>query len=210
MTACVITAVALLGVYAILQQAMAVEGRASASWSAREAAEAVVDHMAQSLEQAANDNDDRAIVGEPAGGEGGYSMTCVVGPPGYSTNPGPWLGLEHRRYCWGAAVKDGKAGSVTLQTLHYAGARCISPAPNVEGLSETEIWNQVEPKIIATGIGSITVGYRKIGDSSGGWSSRWSGPAGNVAVSISVTAGGQTVERIVVPPANAKTQAGGA
>lgn len=198
--ASLVMVVALIGVYALFGQVMAAEGGATARAGQRAAARAVVDHLADALEQVVVLADVQPIRGEPDADAGGYVLTCVVGA---GTPSGV---VQRRRYAWqppGAAVgtigADSVAhGTVTLTVLSQAGTVPIAPIEGAAADSAVDRWSLAPTRVIGTGVEDLSVTFRAGDDAR--WQRRWSGRPGAVLVRVSARVGGQTVERVVAPP----------
>ncbi|MFA6133455.1 MAG: prepilin-type N-terminal cleavage/methylation domain-containing protein [Phycisphaerae bacterium] len=185
LTATVVMSIALLGVHSVFQRAMAVEARASLGWTQRSSAEAVVDPLADDLEQI-----NRSFQAPPlvlkSSGDGG-ELICQVG-------------LERRRYSWGRKDRGGLY-HLALQRRVFAGKQDLSGGATPETIDNSSAWEAVATTEAGSGMSEFGVQCRLLSDGAGQWRSDYQARIGQgLAVKIGATVGGQEVQRIVVPP----------
>lgn len=201
--AMVVVSVALVGVFGIFQAVLAVESRTSGRAEQRAAARPVLDHLCSVLGAAVN------LPGRPslAGGvndDGTCWLECVTfGPGGAADTHEP--GLQMRRYEWGG--EKSPAAGLVLRVQTCAGRANLTADPGDEGG-----WDRVPPRLVGGHFDSLSVRYRAAADEQAEWQDRYSGKCGQVAVRVSVAAGDELVERVVIPRAGADLvpEAGGA
>lgn len=199
LVASMVITTALLGVYTLFKQAMAVESRAAVRWNEQAAAEALVRHIVEILEQCVNIPDTPAIVAGPDEDGGTYSLTCVVVGSGFSGGRPEQVGLQRRRYRWNFDSDSGRTGTMELQTMYYAGTRNITAGAGHDELSEEEMWNRTPVEVIAKRVQHLSLRFRSLDDPQAPWQDRWNAPAGSVAVGVQAAVGGQSADAIVVP-----------
>ena len=188
LVASVIMSAVLLGLNAVFQQTMDVEGRTTVRWNDRAAAEAVSSHLAETVEHCVNLPTIPALVIKSEDESSGY-LICQAG-------------LQRRRYQWSTDYTKGGC-AVELQVMILGGTRNLTFGGEQEE-TQNSAWGQVNAVRIGNGLKRILVRVKPLEDLSAEWKDRWEGNVGRIAVQIQVEAGDQTVERIVVPRASAE------
>jgi hypothetical protein len=203
LAATMIAGIVSVSAYGLFEHVMRIEKEEGARWRNRSRAEAVVSHLAGALEQAVNLPGVTALSVRREEEGGGHSMVCLVGGDG-GLVPSD-CALRRRRYRWGFEDEDERAGKVELQEIPYAGSRDIGALTGAEEPVEDEqLWDRVAPVCVAKGLADLAIRLRPLDSPDSDWTDRWSGPSGNVVIRIRATAGAETVERTVVPMANAQ------
>ena len=203
MMACVIVGGALLGIYSVFKQAMDAEAAAAVSWNDREAAVAVVNHLAEALERSVSLSGAPALIGGPEGGRGRYALQCLVTGDGRSQAAKSGRGMQWRKYTWGAVSPDSRENILELRTLCLAGTKRIAPFTSLDEFGAEEVWKHLEPAVIGRRMRKLTVLYRPSDAPGSDWKDQWRGQVDNVSVRIRLEVGAQTVQRVVVPRVNA-------
>lgn len=198
-----VTAICLAGVYGVLARSLAMESRQAAEHQGRQTAKAIADGMAYAIEHSVQ------IRGGIAGGQEKDRPTCFLScyVSGLRGDSLPQAGAMHRRYYrWNFPAESGLGGKVELRTILQAGDEALLPPVggevDVEG-DEPAWWDAIVPVIVGEGATSVSVQYRDASEAEVNWSdsppkTQW------MVARVSVTVGGQTVERVVSPGANAE------
>ena len=185
----VVLSMTLLGVYALFWQAMRAEGVTALRWRYRSAAEGIVAHLADAVEQAVNLPQRPTFVAEAGGEEG--ALICQTH-------------LQRRRYHW-RGDDDARGLALSMQARPFAGTRDLSQgaiANQPDGAPPVEQWDHVASRRIADGVEQIVVRFRPVNEANAQWRDNWEGRAGDVVIWIQVVVGGQLAERVIFPRAN--------
>ncbi len=199
MVACVIVATALLGVYETLNQALRSEQRVRIACDDREAAHAIVTHIADSVERVVNLPKKPTIVLDSEGDSGECSLALLVGASGSGVGGGFPGGLQWRRYSWPASSDKEQLQVLRLQTLDYAGAKNITAGMQAGDQVETLRWDQREAETIGERISELSIACKPLS----GVEKVKKDRSGDISVHIRVKVGDETVERVIVPKVNA-------
>lgn len=199
MVASSVLTIALLGVYSIFHQAQHVEGRSSVRWQQQAAAEAVAEHLAQTLERTVNLSSSMPTLNAGPDEDGThYQLTCVVGSaPGlYATGYRPTI--QWHRYRW-PLERDEDGMSVSRQTTLWNGAVNVTAEQSGGALGDADPWAGTRSHVVASQVQGITLRFRRASDPEAQWRGRWSGPVGDVVIRIQVRVGQARAQRTVVP-----------
>ena len=201
LVASVVISVALLGVYALLQHALAAESRSAKEWRAHGQAQTLAAELADAIEQAVKTERIPALVAmaDPSG-SGDRLLTCMTNP---SSAGG---GYELRRYRWRPGADADHPGRLELQVMRYAGSvnltdktAAADESSEDASLSE-EAWGRVPATVIGHDVDALTVEFRSVGKRAAGWTSQWRGSA-PVTARVRVTIGDRSEEVVVTPKA---------
>jgi len=202
MVACVIMTTALLGVYSCFKHFTAVEVRTSVRWNDRAAAEAIVAHLADTVEHGVILPGRQSVVLAEGEGDGGVdSLTCYMTVPGHDPGRRGQVGIQRRRYRWDFDAESDRSGTLELQTLYFAGTKNVSRIPGLEELSEEEVWDRVPAQTIGRRL-DLWIKCKPLDDPQAEWQKEWRGSVGKVAFWIHVRVADETLEKIVVPRAS--------
>lgn len=200
LTATVVMALTLLGVYTVFRQALATEQSVSARWRERAAAEAVASHLADAIERLVHLPDTPPLVAEHDG-EGGRQFVFVMMGADWSADDPAGAAIQRRRYWW--SQSEAVRGQLQLQIIPLAGTADVAPDPQTAELQGPQRWAAVPPEVIAEDVDEVSIEFRPRDDTRAAWSKDWKEPEEPFAARIRVRVGGQTVERLVAPPATA-------
>jgi hypothetical protein len=192
----VIITTALVGLHALLQQALQAEATASVAWTDYAAADAVADHLCDVLQQAFSLPNVDALIAD-SDPEGASRLTCVACNSSDPLNAGA---VQRCRYRWNFPAGDARAGTIQLQRLYYAGTKNISTIASVDESSDEATWARAEPTTIAQNLSALSIHFRPLDGEAE--SVAWKGPSGNVLIRIHVKVAQHEVERIVQPAVN--------
>lgn len=189
LVASVASCLVLFGAYRTLLQGRFVEERNTGKWVAQNAATAVVRQIVNSLENIVNLPEHASLVGKSVEEGNGYILQC--------TNHGQLL-----QYHWYGPQDEQNQGILERKQILYAGSSAICPAqPDLDGQGD-QLWEHIEPEIIAKNVDALTIRFRPADDPDATWENSWSSSVGNVLVAVQVTVDGQTVKNLIVPKAN--------
>ncbi len=203
LVASVVTSMTFVAVYYIFFQAIRAEATVALRWKERHAAEAIVSHITETLEQAVNIPGIVTIHGGANGSEGESFLKCTVGGKALAGSDVSRMSVSRVRYSWNFQDTEGEdTKSILLQKLRYAGASVVTPIAEQEEMNEDELWEKAPSTTIGTQLDGVSVSYKNTKEPGASWGDSWKDSAGDVAVRIRVNVGGEMVERIVVPQAN--------
>jgi hypothetical protein len=191
---------ALLGVYTVMKHALEIENRAAGRWVDRASAEAIAEHLVETLEHSINSSALPAIVAGRDDATGKSFLLCLGMGPGCEGGI-EQAGLKRSRYRWNFGDNE-HAGTIELQTMFFAGSRNITPIDGLDELDEKTLWSRIPATVIGRQVGGLSIQFKPLTGDDAAWQDQWKGPVGKVAISVRVSAGGQTVETIVVPRAD--------
>lgn len=198
LVATTISATALLGVYALLSQAGRAERTMGAQWHDRAAAQAVVDEIAQTLEQAMNVLKDIPAIAGGKANDGTCWVECVTGRAWAEGSPG---GYPCRvRYSYDPPGQVDQGVVVRKQTIRYSGGTCIDPGDLAE-MPPADAWGLAPSQVVANRVSEVSVEFMPL-EEPGLWRDKFAGPSGKVAIRIVAAVGDRRAERVVVPAVN--------
>lgn len=202
LVASVASSVIFIGIYSIFMQATQAEENIRLQTQQRRAVIAVAEHIARTLEYAINLPDIPSIEGG-AEGDGEHFLKCTVA--GIGVNGGDVTGrsISRIRYSWGQQDIDSNENQIYLQKMPYGGSKLLLLTNQEEQQEEEELWSQIPKAVIGTQLRSVSLLYRSAANPDASWQDNWKGSAGEVAIKIRVSVGGETAERIVIPKVNA-------
>jgi len=193
-TASMITSAVLLGIYAVFHQAIDSETRLGRRWADRQAAGAVVAHLADAMLQSVCPSTGglSAITAGPDAAANGWALTCLtLRPTG---------GMERLRYTWSPSQADDRGMPLRLQRAIYAGNQNLSETSSSQAARGVDDWEHSEPMIIAKRLRSLSVQFREAGKLGAPWQDKWQGLGGRVIVRIRAQVGDQVAEKVLLPP----------
>ena len=173
LVASVVTSMTFVAVYSIFFQAIRAEATVALRWKERHAAEAVVSHIAETLEQAVNISGTVAIHGGTNGGEGESFLKCTVGGKALAGGDVSGMSMSWVRYSWNFQDMEEDAKSILLQKLQYAGTRIVTPIAEQDEMSEDELWEKAPSTTIGAQFDGIFVSYKNIKEPGASWQESW-------------------------------------
>jgi hypothetical protein len=198
----VIVSTVLLGVYEMFRQTLGIEHGVNVPTTDRAAARALADHLEEALMTTVVVPPLTSVECHRDKTNGEYELTCLVGPSGVHPQQADHAALQMRRYRWGFAREDARAGTVRMQTLFYAGTANITPGASRGDIEDEARWAQRPAAVVARRIDRMDIRFLPASEFNAPqaqWKSAWDAPVGRVAISIKVQVGDQVVERLIVP-----------
>lgn len=193
--ASVVMSICLIGFYSFVKQPLSAETEITRKHQAQQLAAAVVNQMADSMEQALC-LPDAPTFSAGTDSQGHHELTCVASGPPLPEQPN----IQLNRYTWGpSADQDGI--EVRMQRRLFFGSKEVSAGQKDQ--LDADNWQSITPQLVGQGLSKFSVQFRPLAQSGDQWLDRWSGASGQVAIRVHAEVADQAVERIVVPPVNA-------